>query len=141
MEILIIVCLAVLVSVFIVKFCIKGEYKETEKDSGLLHYEVEIKDSTEEIKRNPETSHYEEIKHEEKDIKDEKKDIRETRVSVKSGIVYGTKSASVKPPSQKVKEVKTIYQYIPTDCGWKCSYCDCINDDSEKRCQVCGIER
>ena len=33
MEILIVVCLAVLVSVFIVKFCIKGESGGSEKDS------------------------------------------------------------------------------------------------------------
>lgn len=132
MEILIIICLAVLTSVFIVKFCIKGEPKRTEKDSGAWYYNVEIEDKTEEAEKRLEISCHEK-EHKEKDV------------PVKTGIVYGMKSvsasASVSSAPQKAMEIKAIYQYIPAAYGWRCSYCDGINNDSEKRCQVCGMER
>ena len=51
MEILIVVCLAVLVSVFIVKFCIKGESGGSEKDSGALYYSEKTEDIVEKQKR------------------------------------------------------------------------------------------
>ena len=69
-------------------------------------------------------------------IKDEKEKIKKTEVPIKTGIVYGTKSALVPASagslSQKTMEVKVIYQYIPTDCGWKCSCCDGRNDEVKK---------
>lgn len=138
MEILIVVCLAVLVSVFIVKFCIKGESGGSEKDSGALYYSEKTEDIVEKTEKSLEAFCCEVIK-------DEKEKIKKTEVPIKTGIVYGTKSALVPVSagslSQKTMEVKVIYQYIPTDCGWKCSCCDGRNDESEKRCQVCGMER
>lgn len=123
MEILITVCLAVLAGVFIVRFCIKDESKKTEKGSETTYYDVEITE-----------------KH-----KDEKEEVKETEVPVKTGIIYGTKSTpdftSVQSMPQTTKEVKVIYRHIPVAYGWKCSYCDGINNDGEKRCQICGMER
>ena len=51
MEILIVVCLAVLVSVFIVKFCIKGESGGSEKDSGALYYSEKTEDIVEKTEK------------------------------------------------------------------------------------------
>ena len=130
--------MAVLVSVFIVKFCIKGEPGGSEKDSGALYYSEKTEDIVEKTEKSLEAFCCEVIK-------DEKEKIKKTEVPIKTGIVYGTKSALVPASagslSQKTMEVKVIYQYIPTDCGWKCSCCDGRNDESEKRCQVCGMER
>ncbi|MDO4448106.1 MAG: hypothetical protein Q4B97_07965 [Lachnospiraceae bacterium] len=138
MEILIVVCLAVLVSVFIVKFCIKGESEGSEKDSGALYYNEKTEDTVEKTEKSLEAFCCEVIK-------DEKEKIKKTEVPIKTGIVYGTKSASVPAAasslSKKAMEVKVIYQYIPDAHGWKCSFCDGRNDESEKRCQVCGMER
>ena len=123
MEILIIVCLAVLIGIFITRFCIKDESKRTEKGSETSYYDVEITE-----------------KH-----KDEKEEAKETVIPVKTGIIYGTKSTpdfnSVQSMPQMTKEVKVIYRHIPATYGWKCSYCDGINNDEEKRCQICGLER
>lgn len=123
MEILITVCLAVLAGFFIVRFCIKDESKKIEKGSETSYYDVEI------------TEKY----------KDEKEEVKETGVPVKTGIIYGTKSTpdftSVQSMPQTTKEVKVIYRHIPAAYGWKCSYCDGINNDGEKRCQICGTER
>ena len=128
MEILITVCLAVLAGIFIVRFCIKDESKKTEKGSETSYYDVEItekhKDEKEEVKET---------------------EVKETEVPVKTGIIYGTKSTpdftSVQSMPQTTKEVKVIYRHIPVAYGWKCSYCDGINNDGEKRCQICGMER
>lgn len=138
MEILIVVCLAVLVSVFIVKFCIKGESGGSEKDSGALYYSEKTEDIVEKTEKSLEAFCYEVIK-------DEKEKIKKTEVPIKTGLVYGTKSASVPAAasslSKKAMEVKVIYQYIPDAHGWKCSFCNGINNDGEKICQVCGMER
>ena len=76
---------------------------------------------------------------------EEKEEVKETEVPVKTGIIYGTKSTpdftSVQSMPQTTKEVKVIYRHIPVAYGWKCSYCDGINNDGEKRCQICGMER
>ena len=87
MEILIVVCLAVLVSVFIVKFCIKGESGGSEKDSGALYYSEKTEDIVEKTEKSLEAFCYEVIKDEKRRLK--------TEVPIKTGIVYGTKSALV----------------------------------------------
>ena len=79
MEILIVVCLAVLVSVFIVKFCIKGESGGSEKDSGALYYSEKTEDIVEKTEKSLEAFCCEVIK-------DEKEKIKKTEVPIKTGL-------------------------------------------------------
>ena len=74
MEILIVVCLAVLVSVFIVKFCIKGESGGSEKDSGALYYSEKTEDIVEKTEKSLEAFCYEVIKDEKEKIKNRSSD-------------------------------------------------------------------
>lgn len=47
------------------------------------------------------------------------------------------------PPGSSGEKVETvpIYHFFLPEKGWKCFYCEAVNDSKDDRCQVCGKDR